>query len=181
MIHDDKGRKARVYLWLIAGLVILLGGVAAYLFLDRETFQVNPMLLLKLAKADLSQEQGDKSATIDWPQWRGPNRDGLSQETGLLSSWPEKGPKQLWEAKAGAGYSSVAVAGGRAYCLLQDQKDEAVVCWDAQSGQELWRFPYPCDYKNGQGNGPRSTPTVDVDRVYTVGATGIFHCLKTSN
>jgi outer membrane protein assembly factor BamB len=170
-----------MYLWLIAGLVMLLGGVAAYLFLDREIFQVNPMLLLKLANADLSQEPGEKTAAGDWPQWRGPNRDGLSQETDLLTSWPEKGPMQLWEAKAGAGYSSIAVAGGRAYCLLQDGQDETIVSWDAESGQELWRFPYPCDYKNGQGNGPRSTPTVDGDRVYTVGATGIFHCLKTAN
>ena len=95
---------------------MLLGGVAAYLFLDREIFQVNPVLLLKLAQADLSQEQGDKAVSGDWPQWRGPNRDGVSGETGLLTSWPEKGPKQLWEAKkAGTGYSSLAVAGGRAY------------------------------------------------------------------
>src|SRR6516164_11116545 len=103
MTRDKKGRKARMYLWLIAGLVMLLGGVAAYLFLDREIFQVNPMLLLKLANADLSQEPGEKTAAGDWPQWRGPNRDGLSQETDLLTSWPEKGPMQLWEAKAGAG------------------------------------------------------------------------------
>jgi outer membrane protein assembly factor BamB len=137
--------------------------------------------MLKLANADLSQEQGDRTALGDWPQWRGPNRDGLSRETGLLTSWPEEGPKQLWEAKAGAGFSNLAVAGGRAYCLLQDGQDEAAVCWNAETGKELWRFPYPCDYRNGQGNGPRSTPTVDGDRVYTVGATGILHCLKTAD
>src|SRR5262249_44322070 len=150
MIHDKMDRKARVYLWLIAGLVMLLGGVAAYLFLDREIFQVNPVLLLKLANADLSQEQGEKASAGDWPQWRGPDRDGFSRETGLLTSWPEKGPKQLWEAKAGAGYSSFVVVVGRVYCLLQDGKDEAVVCWDSDSGRELWRFPYTCYYRNGQ-------------------------------
>jgi outer membrane protein assembly factor BamB len=181
MINDKIVRLGRVYLWLIAGLVMLLGGVAAYLFLDREIFQVNPVLLLKLAQADLSQEQGDKAVSGDWPQWRGPNRDGVSGETGLLISWPEKGPKQLWQAKATAGYSSLAVAGGRGYCLLQDGQEEAAVCWDAESGQELWRFPYSCEYKNSQGHGPRSTPTVDADRVYTVGATGILHCLKTAD
>ena len=67
MINDRIVRLGRVYLWLIAGLVMLLGGVAAYLFLDREIFQVNPVLLLKLAQADLSQEQGEKTVSGDWP------------------------------------------------------------------------------------------------------------------
>ena len=65
MTIERKIRAARVYLWLIAGLVMLLGGVAAYLFLDREIFQVNPMLLLKLANADLSQDQGEATAVRD--------------------------------------------------------------------------------------------------------------------
>src|SRR5437879_1160760 len=120
MANDKKVRAGRVYLWFIAGLVMLLGGIAAYLFLDRQIFQGSPVLMLKLAHADLSQDQVDKVVAGDWPQWRGPNRDGVSRETGLLASWPEKGPKQLWKADAGAGYSSLAVAGGRAYCLLQD-------------------------------------------------------------
>jgi outer membrane protein assembly factor BamB len=181
MSIEKKSNAGRLYLWVIAGVVMILGGVAAYLFLDRELFRGNPVLMLKLSNADLSQDQPNTRAAGDWPQWRGPNRDGVSRETGLLTSWPEKGPKQLWEGKAGAGYSSLSVAAGRAYCLLQDGQDEVVVCWNAETGQQLWRFPYPCDYRNGQGNGPRSTPTIDGDRIYTVGATGILHCLKTSD
>ncbi len=114
----------------------------------------------------------------DWPQWRGPRRDGVSLETGLLLQWPRTGPTELWRAEAGAGYSSFAVAAGRAYTILQDGDNEAVVCWKADTGKESWRFRYPARYVNDWGSGPRSTPTVDGDYVYTVGATGLFHCLK---
>jgi outer membrane protein assembly factor BamB len=121
----------------------------------------------------------EKPATPgDWPQWRGPRRDGVSQETGLLTQWPRQGPKELWRAPASVGYSTFAVAGGRVYTILQDGEQEAIVCWQADTGKELWRFRYPARYVNDWGSGPRSTPTVDGDFVYTVGATGLFHCLK---
>ncbi|MBW3597533.1 MAG: PQQ-like beta-propeller repeat protein [Planctomycetes bacterium] len=122
----------------------------------------------------------DRSAASEtgaWPQWRGPNRDGVSRETGLLTDWPEKGPNVLWRAASGAGYSGLAVAEGRLYTLLQDGNREAVVCWSAETGEELWRFVYPAKFVSDQGSGPRSTPTLDAGRVYTVGATGILHCL----
>jgi outer membrane protein assembly factor BamB len=170
-----------MYLWLIAGFVMILGAVAAFVFLDREMFHINSALLERLAQADLSPAEPNPPTRGDWPQWRGPYRDGVSRETGLLTVWPEGGLKQLWQAKTGAGYSSMAVAGGRVFCLLQDGPEEAAVCWNAETGQELWRFKYPCEYKDAQGNGPRATPAMDGDRVYTVGATGILHCLKTSN
>jgi outer membrane protein assembly factor BamB len=70
------------------------------------------------------------------------------------------------------------VAGGRAYTLLQDGEQETVLCWDAANGREIWRFPYAANYENSYGSGPRATPTVDGDRVYTVGATGLLHCLE---
>jgi outer membrane protein assembly factor BamB len=181
MTNDKEVRAGRIYLWLLAGLVLMLGGAAAYLFLDREIFQRNSALLEKLALADLSQQQPKKETSGDWPQWRGPHQDGVSRETGLLTSWPKEGLKQLWQAKSSVGYSSLAVAGGRAYSLLQDGQEETVVCWNAETGEELWRSKYACEYKNSQGSGPRSTPTVDGDRVYTVGATGILHCLKNEN
>ncbi|MBW3542365.1 MAG: PQQ-like beta-propeller repeat protein [Planctomycetes bacterium] len=75
----------------------------------------------------------------------------------------------------------MAVVGGRLYTLMQDGDDEAVVCWNAQSGDELWRFRYPAHFASDQGSGPRSTPTLDDDRLYTVGATGILHCLNAAN
>jgi outer membrane protein assembly factor BamB len=123
----------------------------------------------------------DPNAPHDWPQWRGPRRDGLSLESGLNWNWPEVGPKKLWEAKSGEGYSTFAVAAGRVFTILQDGDDEAVVCWDANTGKEQWRFRYPAHFGDFQGSGPRSTPTIDGDRVYTVGATGVFHCLSAAN
>jgi outer membrane protein assembly factor BamB len=95
-----------------------------------------------------------------------------------LTTWPEQGPPWLWETKAGEGYSALAVSGGRAFLLVQDGDHEAIVCWDSHKGTELWRFRYPASYKNEFGNGPRSTPCVEGGHVYTVGATGIMHCLK---
>jgi len=161
--------------------MMILGGVAAYLFLDRELFHGNSALMRKLENADLSAEPSDPNQVGNWPAWRGPRRDGWSQETGLLSKWPESGPKLIWQAKTGAGYSDLAVASGKAVTLLQEDKDEAVVCWDADTGNELWRFKYASQYLDPQGSGPRSTPAVDGDRVYTVGARGMIHCLKTGN
>jgi len=134
-----------------------------------------------LANAELREQLPDQSRAGDWPQWRGPNRDGLSRETGLLASWPETGLKEIWQQPASAGFSNLAVAGGKAMTLLQDGDDEAVVCWDAATGQELWRFKYSCRYVDPQGSGPRSTPAIDGERVYTVGARGMFLCLKVAN
>lgn len=114
----------------------------------------------------------------DWPQWRGPDRDGLAHGHGFLNDWPEEGPRLLWKKRTtGPGYSGLAVVGGRLYTLMQDGDDEAVVCWNAKTGDELWRFRYLAKFVSDQGSGPRSTPTVNGDRVYTVGATAILHCL----
>jgi outer membrane protein assembly factor BamB len=181
MIRNQRQRQGRLFLWVLAGLIMILGGLAAYLFLDREEFKQDRELMRKLERANLSQGEPNPKVGGDWPQWRGPDRDGVSRETGLLRAWPPEGPKKLWQKEAGGGYSSFAVAAGQVYTLLQDGPDEAAVCWNAKTGEQLWRFKYPCQYKNGQGSGPRSTPWVDGDRIYTVGATGILHCLKTSN
>src|SRR6266851_1760532 len=144
--REQGKRSGRIYLWLSAGFMMILGGVAAYLFLDRELFQGNSALMRKLENADLSAEPSDPNQVGNWPAWRGPRRDGWSQETGLLSKWPESGPKLIWQAKTGAGYSDLAVASGKAVTLLQEDKDEAVVCWDADTGNELWRFKYASQY-----------------------------------
>jgi outer membrane protein assembly factor BamB len=169
-------RRKRWLLWAISILAVLFILQVAYqLFLSDRSFadpeRIKAMAKLSLKRAGIS--------TKDWPGWRGPNRDGVSAETNLLTVWPENGPPKLWERPAGGGYSSLAVAAGRVYTILQDGSDEAAVCWDAKKGKELWRFRYPALYRNDYGNGPRSTPMVDGDYVYTVGGTGILHCLKT--
>jgi outer membrane protein assembly factor BamB len=112
---------------------------------------------------------------IDWPQWRGPQRDGVAGSV-LQSKWPKEGPARLWQASAGSGFSSVAVVADRAYTLVGHEGSEAVVCWDAAGGTERWRFPYSGP-RLASYPGPRSTPTVDGDRLYALGAGGQLHCL----
>ena len=114
------------------------------------------------------------SAVIDdWPQWRGPRRDGVSAEKGLLRRWPAGGPPQAWQATgAGEGYSSFAVAGGRLFTLGARGGTEYVVAFDAESGRRLWESANGRRFENDRGSGPRATPTVDGDRVYAFGASG---------
>ncbi|MCG8608703.1 PQQ-like beta-propeller repeat protein [bacterium] len=107
----------------------------------------------------------------DWPQWLGPNRDGLSSEKGLLKSWPADGPTEIWRTKIGDGYSAISVVSDRLYTMYATGSEERLVCLNAQSGQELWRFRTDGSVWVDQwGNGPRSTPTVDNNVVFVVGA-----------
>ncbi len=115
----------------------------------------------------------------DWPQWRGPNRDGLSLETGLLSSWPAGGPPTLWKATGlGAGYSTVAVDGGRIFTLGAARDIEYLIALDARTGKELWRTRVGRRYENNRGDGPRGAPTVDGARVYALGGNGDLACVE---
>ena len=111
--------------------------------------------------------------SADWHQWRGPNRDGTSQETGFLKNWSHVGPRELWRIPLGSGFSGVSVSDGRVYTMYAKGDDEIVVCLDAQSGHEIWRYldDYLFEYHQG-GDGPRSTPTVDDSVVYAFSAYG---------
>jgi outer membrane protein assembly factor BamB len=167
----------RLTLWAALVLVAVFAALAALVYF-RDAAYRDAARLHELQSAPLPQV---KASTTDWPQWRGPNRDGVSAETGLLTTWPDDllTRRKVWQQPVGLGFSALAVTGGRAYTMMQDGDHEVVVCWHADTGKELWRFRYPARYTGGQGEGPRSTPTVAGDRVYTVGATGIMHCLKT--
>jgi outer membrane protein assembly factor BamB len=112
-------------------------------------------------------------ARDDWPQWRGPNRDGRSAERGLLKSWPKQGPPLAWRASgAGEGYSSFAVADGRVYTLGARGGREYVLAFDAASGKPVWATDHGRRFGNDRGDGPRGTPTVEAGRVYAFGASG---------
>src|SRR3954452_23188062 len=123
---------------------------------------------------------------LDWPQWRGPNRDGVSQETGLLKTWPKDGPKLVWEFdKTGLGYSSFSVVGDVLYTMgavnEQNGNEEFVLAIDTGTGKEKWRTKIGTYFKNDPwGGGPRSTPTVDGDVLYALGANGDLVCLEQS-
>ena len=116
----------------------------------------------------------------DWPQWRGPNRDGISKETGLLKQWPADGPPLVWKAVgAGNGYSSLAVANGRLFTLGLRGNREYLIAFDVATGKEVWAIPHGGAFHNDRGNGPRGTPTVDGDRLYALGGNGDLSCLET--
>jgi outer membrane protein assembly factor BamB len=177
-VELPPSRSRTTRLTVIGVLAVLLAVQVAYqVFFTDHTF-ADAERMKVLQNASVAKET-PASAKHDWPQWRGPNRDGISAEKNLLTTWPAQGPAKLWEQPAGAGYAALAIAGGRAFTIMQDGDSEAVVCWDAASGKELWRYRYKASFISRDGSGPRSTPTVDGDLVYTVGGTGQMHCLKT--
>ncbi|MEQ8846742.1 PQQ-binding-like beta-propeller repeat protein [Botrimarina sp.] len=115
----------------------------------------------------------------DWPQWMGPQRDGLTSETGLLKEWPEGGPKRVWlNREVGLGYSGPAIADGKLYTLGSRDGVEQLIALDADTGDELWAVDLGQEYENDWGNGPRNTPTVDDGRVYALAARGALVCVS---
>jgi outer membrane protein assembly factor BamB len=130
----------------------------------------------------------------DWPQWQGPRADGVWREMGIVEKFPAGGPPVRWRVPVGAGYSSPAVANGRVF--LTDRPDsqtrgqpggalerakeagrERVLCFDEKDGRLLWQHEYDCPYFISYPSGPRASPTVAGNRVYTLGAEGDLHCL----
>jgi outer membrane protein assembly factor BamB len=119
------------------------------------------------------------SANSGWHQYGGPNRDNVSPETGLLKSWPSGGPELKWTASGmGEGYSSVSLSGDKLLTMGNRGNEETTICLNAETGKELWATPTGNAYREGQGNGPRATPTIDGDKVYVLGANGDLACLE---
>jgi outer membrane protein assembly factor BamB len=115
----------------------------------------------------------------DWPQWRGPQRNGISAETGWQTRWPDAGPRRLWTARVGEGFAAVAVQEGRVYTVGNAGEKDTVYCLDARTGKPLWRHSYPC--ASGNYSGPRATPTVDGNRVYTLSREAQAFCLDAAS
>lgn len=117
-----------------------------------------------------------RAAAPDWPQFRGPNRDDLSRETGLLKEWPREGPEQLWKSSGiGSGYSSVSIAGNRIYTLGNKGNITNLHVLDRETGKLLWSVPV-----GKAGGNLGCTPTVDGDRVFTIGQAGDLACVDTT-
>ena len=123
---------------------------------------------------------GAIAQAADWPQFRGPNRDGKSAETGLLQQWPEQGLTPLWVVEGlGDGYSSVSVAGGMIFTtgMVGDKKEGVISAIDL-AGNILWQASYGPDW-GAMHPGSRSTPTIDDDRLYELSGVGRLLCLDT--
>jgi outer membrane protein assembly factor BamB len=125
----------------------------------------------------------DSAQGDDWPQWRGPQRTGLSAETGLLKNWPKGGPKLLWSAKGlGGGYATPSIAAGRVYGMGYRGNDEVVWALNEATGKEAWVATVGRANRGvGNGEGPRCTPTIDGNRLYALGVSGDLVCMDTAN
>jgi outer membrane protein assembly factor BamB len=159
----------------------------------RSTVNKSLAFLAHAALATLLIAWGAIARGDDWPQWLGPTRDGVWHETGIVEELPAGGPKRLWRADIGGGYAGPAVAAGRVYVMdfianAAVQNDpgsravrpgtERVLCFDARTGQLVWKHEYPVTYEISYPAGPRATATVRDGKVYTLGAEGMLLCLN---
>ena len=131
----------------------------------------------------------------DWPQWMGPDRASIWHEDGIVERFPEEGLPVKWRTPVGLGYSGPAVAGGKVFVMdylprsgrvsnspggrVVLEGEERVLCFDAATGKELWKYAYDRPYRLSYPSGPRCTTTVDEDRLYALGAEGTLTCLDT--
>ncbi|MHC4429485.1 MAG: outer membrane protein assembly factor BamB family protein, partial [Planctomycetota bacterium] len=152
-----RGKHVRV----VAGLIVAIGA-------------------LFVAVPSMAESSGG-----DWPQFRGVNRDGISPETGLSTSWPEGGPREIWRVPLGEGYSAVSVVGDRLYTMYAAAHEgtsiEFAAAFNAADGKQIWRVPMGERFDTEFGNGPSSTPTVDGDTVYVLDSRGTFVALATAD
>ncbi|MBX3442811.1 MAG: PQQ-binding-like beta-propeller repeat protein [Planctomyces sp.] len=133
----------------------------------------------KLAAADdplvRSSEPGQ-----DWPCFLGPHSNGVSDETGLLETWPEDGPPLIWAQKIGEGYGAPSVLGQRLVQHHYRNREEVVECFHAVTGESLWTHRYRSNFRDpyGYNNGPRCSPVLTPEHCYTFGAEGVLLCLR---
>ncbi len=122
------------------------------------------------------------AAGADWPQWRGPNRDGVSTETGLLKQWPSGGPPLAWRITGlGKGYGSVSVHGDRLFTQGTEGNSSVVVCLRRQDGGKMWARALGRALDQDRGGGPRGTPTVDGDVLFALSEAGDLACLRAAD
>ena len=122
-------------------------------------------------------------SAADWPQWRGPNRDGITRDFSAPSNWPAS-LKEDWRITVGEGHSSPVAAEDRVYLLTRQEEDEVVLCLDSASGKEIWKASYPAVYTmnpaaTGHGKGPKSTPVLSGGKLFTFGINGVLSCFDT--
>ena len=110
----------------------------------------------------------------EWPQLLGPQRNGLSAETGLLDRWPTDGPKEIWRVPGGVGMSGLAISRGRVLTLVQRDEKQWLIALDAKSGESVWQTALAPEYRNAMGTGPRATPTISGNQVFVFTGEGIL-------
>ena len=144
-----------------------------------KTFMIPRLAFLVTVGFIVSLSISAATAFGDWPQWRGPNRDGHSADTGLLKQWPEGGPKLAWKTSGlGSGYTSVSVVGDRLFAMGDKEDASYLIAISGADGKILWTTKVGKAGAPGWGGfaGPRCTPTVDDNRVFAVGQYGQVLC-----
>src|SRR5688572_22803397 len=149
---------------------------------------IRPVLAaIGLAAAVIAPMRGQSPAAApapgnDWPQWRGPERSGISRETGLLKQWPSSGPPAQWSANGlGAGYGSVAVKGTQVFVQGLKNRQSVVTALGRADGKVQWTRAIGSGRDNDRGSGPRSTPTLDGDRAFVLTENGDLAALRTQD
>jgi outer membrane protein assembly factor BamB len=135
------------------------------------SFRCAALLALHCALASLD--------AAEWPHWRGPQRDGTTDEKGWLTAWPSGEPPIAWRAKVGLGFSSIVVGGGRAFTAGHESRQDTVFCFDAATGQPVWKHSYAAELgDNYYEGGTTGTPTLDGDRLYWLSRWGDAFCFE---
>lgn len=168
-------KRSSWLLWTGVGLLVVFAAASGLIYLSgKDRYEADPSLLEELADAKFAEEPVSDGS--NWPAWRGVYRNGVTAAPGLITDWPKQGPEQLWNASAGEGYSAIVVADGRAFTMGRTGEEEQIICWDAETGKEIWRKGYNAPVTIEYGDGPRSTPAVVEGRIYSVGVGGRLQC-----
>ncbi len=137
-----------------------------------------------IALALLSVTVGVSESNAQWTQWGGPGRNFSAASTGLAKSWPTEGPRKIWSRDLGEGYSAILVDHGKLFTMYRRDDQEIVVSLDAATGKSLWEYAYDSSPKKGHidefGRGPRATPLIVGNHIYTIGVAAKMHCLDKS-
>jgi outer membrane protein assembly factor BamB len=140
------------------------------------------VLAIGAALAAAATLSAQRAPSADWTQWRGPDRSGRSADTGLLRQWPQAGPPLVWTASnLGAGYGSISVGGDRVFVQGLANRQSILSALSRADGRLLWSKPIGAAGDNDRGPGPRSTPTVDGDRVYVLTENGDLVCVRAAD
>jgi len=194
-----SGYSWRIRLQVLGVLGVLTGGFFVLVRVEDFTGEMIPILAWRWTETReqrLEQFQQSRAADspsstddavedhpleitpADWPEFRGARRDGIVRYSTLRRNWDTAPPKQLWKHPVGLGWASFAVVNGWAFTQEQHRDNEVIICYDVQTGREIWRHSDPVRFSEIiGGDGPRATPTIHDGRLYALGATGLLNCL----
>ena len=170
---------------LAVGVLFVSGGVAAMFFqnthpeIQPASVSLTPVAAPVAADGELK-DIGSRNSGSDWSKFLGPTGDSKSQETGIITEWGDKGLKVLWERELGSSYGIGTISKGRYFQFDREDDKAFVVCLNAESGRQLWKFEYTSSYQDlyGYDPGPRCSPLVDGNRVFVYGTEGMLYCLN---